>query len=63
MRYEHKPNGWMEAHLGQFLGSEFQAEGTAIANVLKWEGIWCVVGTARRPMRLGHGDDRKNGIR
>lgn len=63
MRYEHKLNGEMEACLGQFRRNEFQAEGTATAKVLKWERTWYVVGTVRRPMRLGHDDNRKDGTR
>ena len=60
--FEQKPEGYMEGGLGQFQGSKFQAEGTT-ANVLRWERLWCVLGTATKPMRLEQSHGRKDGTR
>ena len=56
-----RPEGQVEASVGQFQKGESQAEGTT--NVLRLERIWRVLGSARRLMRLEHRQSRKYGAR
>lgn len=59
---EQKPEGYVEGGLEQFQGSKFQAEGTT-ANVLRWERLRCVLGTATKPVRLQQSHGSNDGTR